>query len=92
MQNSTQKKSLLDAYRFKGFKTSSKIKSHLMTLKALVITLVRRQKKRFAALVVRPITSGMTIESRRPVTSLQATTKSILSLKFAEFFARSATL
>jgi hypothetical protein len=87
MSKSIEKKSLLDAYRFKGFTTKSKIKNHSCGPNALVIPLTRRQKKLFAGTVVRSITRGMTIESSRPVTFPQVIIKYFLNLKSVESFA-----
>lgn len=83
MRNLTPKKSLLDAYHFKGCKTKSKVKSHPKDPKALVITLVRRQKKLFAAFVAPFITAGMTVDQSFPVIYPVVTTKFILSMRSA---------
>ena len=87
MSKSTEKKSLLDAYRFNGFTTKSKIKGHSCLSQALVITLARRQKKLFADVAEKFITPGTTIESSRREIFQQAIVKYFLSLKFDESFA-----
>jgi hypothetical protein len=87
MSKSTEKKSLLDAYRFKGFITKSKIKGYSCLSQALVITLARRQKKLFADAVEKFITLGMTIESSRREIFRRVIIKYFLSLKYVAFFA-----
>ena len=87
MSKSPVKKSLIDAYRFNGFTTKSKIYGHFCVSKALVITLVRRQKKQFADVVARFITLGMIIEQNWRETFRQAIIKFILNLKYVEYFA-----
>jgi len=49
MKNGPPRKSLLDGYRFPGFKAHARIKGNFGDPLALVITLSRRQKKRSAA-------------------------------------------
>jgi len=89
MSKSITNKSLLDAYRFKGFTSKAKIKSHLGISKALILPLVRRQKKLFVDVVEKSISLGMIVVLSSPVTFLQAIIKFTLNLKSVGYFVES---
>jgi hypothetical protein len=69
MKKSRSRKSLLDGYRVPGFRTHSRIKGRFGDKSALVITLSRRQKKRYAANVERSTGPIMTAARARRETS-----------------------
>ena len=60
MATSRKRKRLLDAYAFPGFRPLEMVKGIFGDHKARVITLVRRSKKHFAALVVERTPAGTT--------------------------------
>lgn len=86
MAKTSIKKSLLDAYKFDGFKTMTKIKEHKFIQDAFVLTLVRRQKKLFAEHVVKLITSDMIKKINLQEIFLLVIIRFSLSLKYREFF------
>ena len=53
--------SIFDAYRFQGFITRKRVKEHEGDLTSLVITLSRRQKKRYAVCAERNIGASTTV-------------------------------
>jgi hypothetical protein len=62
MQKTRSRKSLLDAYRFNGFKTSSVVKGRVGDKKARVLTLNRRLKKRVFVINAANYIADITIE------------------------------
>jgi hypothetical protein len=59
MKNPSEIKSLLDAYRVPGFRTLARVKQDEKDPTAFALTLVRRQKKRYAADAGRAIAAFM---------------------------------
>jgi hypothetical protein len=83
-------KHLRDLYRFPGFVPSQRIRGVFGDPMAVVISLQRNRKKRFAASAAR-LTSATTINGTdRSGTSPPATDASICRSSFAGFFVRSA--
>jgi hypothetical protein len=60
MEKHPDKKSLLDAYRVPGFRTRARVGGIDLKAPVFVITLVRRQKKRFAADAANPVAAFTT--------------------------------
>ena len=60
MENRADTQTLLDAYRTPGFQTRARVDSYALEPPAFVITLERRQKKRFAAAAEKPFPASTT--------------------------------
>jgi hypothetical protein len=85
MRKPRSKKSLLDAYRVPGFSTTSNIKGRFGDPTALVITLTRRQKKRFAVIAMPRAKLSMTVKRSTPETLAVGIAECTSSSKCAEF-------
>lgn len=88
MKKTSAKKSLLDAYQFSGFKTSSSAKGKLSDKNARVLSLSRRSKKVSVISAENCIEVFTTAKSNKFAIYLAATAVSIWNLKFAEYFVR----
>jgi hypothetical protein len=89
MKKASGKKSLLDAYQFSGFKTSSSAKGKLGDKNARVLSLSRRSKKVSVISAENYIEVFTTAKSNKFAIYLVATAVSIWNLKFGGYFARS---
>ncbi len=89
MKNGVSKKSLLDGYHVPGFRTLCRVKGRFGDRSALVVNLIRRQKKQSVADVA-PHTAFSTIvaHGRRETLALVGGVY-ILSSSFDESIARS---
>ena len=87
MTVSTNRKRLLDAYRFPFFCPLEKIRGIFGDSKARVITLVRRSKKQSAMPAAEFPLAGTTRGFDEFAISLVATHASIWRLRFDEYFA-----
>jgi len=88
MKKTSPKKSLLDAYQFSGFKTSSSAKGKLSDKNARVLSLSRRSKKVSVISAENCIEVFTIAKSNKFAIYLAATAVSIWNLKFAEYFVR----
>lgn len=88
MKKISAKKSLIDAYQFVGFKTSSAAKGKLQDKNARVLSLSRRSKKVFVTNVENYIEVFTTEKSNRFAIYPAVIDVSTWSLKFAEYFAK----
>lgn len=84
------KKSLLDAYRFRGFRPQRHIKGVFGDKIAYLITLKRRSKKRCAGVVARSIKASTTDASNKSATCLAANAAFIWNLNFVAWTANGA--
>jgi len=83
------KTTLKDLYSFPGFRASARLRPHADHPGARIVTLKRRQKKRFVP-AGRSTAVGTTAGSKRFVTLTQVTRRFTWSLKFAGFNVTSA--
>lgn len=90
MKNGPPRKSLLDGYRFPGFKAHARIKGCFGDPLALVITLSRRQKKRSAEYAERFTGLSTTSGPGNRATSAPAGAECTSNLIFAGSIARHA--
>jgi len=88
MKNGQSRKSLLDGYRFPGFKAHARIKGCFGDPLALVITLSRRQKKRSAGYAERLTGLSTTSDPGRRAISARAGAECTSNLISAESTAR----
>jgi hypothetical protein len=89
MQNRPETRTLLDAYRVRGFRARTRVEGSDHNPPAFVITLIRRQKKRGAAGVENPLAAFMTGAGIAPAISIAALTKCISTLNFTAWTAKS---
>jgi hypothetical protein len=87
MKKSVPRKSLLDGYRFAGFRGRSKIKGCFGDSTSLVISLSRRQKKQFVELAQPALKVGMIARRSKPVILAVAIAAFIWNLRSAVYFA-----
>jgi hypothetical protein len=90
MEKSLSRVSLLDGYRFPGFRTRARVKQHDRDPMALVIALTRTQKKRHAADAEKTISVSTTARRGWRGTFLPAIGVCFLSMNYAVWTARSA--
>ena len=88
MKNPSDTRTLLAAYRVPGFRTQARVDGYEDNLRAFVITLVRRQKKRCAAVAGKVIAAFMTGAGAARAISIAATAKSISTSRCAAWTAR----
>jgi hypothetical protein len=81
MKNQPDKKALHDAYRVSGFRPRARVEGYEHTPPAFVITLERRQKKRFAKGVAKRTEASMTDAGIAPAISSAAIMRCISTLK-----------
>jgi hypothetical protein len=82
MDKTTDKRTLLDAYRVQGFRTRARVDGYDHDHPAFVITLHRRQKKRYAAAAARAAANVTIGAGIVPVTLIVAITKCISIFSF----------
>jgi hypothetical protein len=90
MENHANTERLLAAYVVPGFRARGRIDSYEDKHPAFVITLERRQKKRYAACAARRITVSMTENGIAPATLIAVHTKSIWTLNCVAWPAKGA--
>jgi hypothetical protein len=90
MENPSNKRTLLAAYRVPGFRTQARVDGYEDHHPAFVITLVRRQKKQYVAVAEKVIAVFMIDAGIAPEISIVVIARSILTLKGAMWTARCA--
>lgn len=90
MKNLEELNTLLDEYRVPGFKTMARVQQDERDPTAFALTLVRRQKKRYAARVGKAIARFMIVGSDACVTSIAESEPSTLLLSYGALTAHGA--
>ena len=90
MEKPLSNASIFDAYRFPGFVTCKHVKEREGDLTSLVITLTRRQKKRYVARAEKSIAASTTVRRALPAISPAAIAKFIFNTNVAALNVRPA--